>query len=253
MKRPIISHLHAGYDRVADEYARCIYDELRHKPLDQQLLDRFAERLQGGPVCDIGTGAGHVAHYLHDRGADVCGIDQSAQMVERARRLNPGIEFRHGNILALEFADKTFIGITGLYALVNVRRPEVVRALSELRRVLKPEGLLLLAFHVSDQPVRRDDWWGAEVSRYFYFFRSGEMSGYLKAAGFEIEEIIERNPYPGIEQQNRRAYVFARRSPSHLHGSSRFRDGSEFDFASAHTGIRVARNELPPLSGDCCE
>jgi ubiquinone/menaquinone biosynthesis C-methylase UbiE len=231
LKQPIISHLHAGYDPVADEYARRIYDELRHKPMDQQLLDRFAESLQGGgPVCDIGTGPGHVAHYLHDCGANVCGIDQSAQMVERARRLNPGIEFHQGNIFALEFADETFLGITGLYALVNVPRPEIVRALNELRRVLKPGGLLLLAFHVSDQPPRRDEWWGAEVSRYFYFFFSGEMSGYLKAAGFEIEEIIERNPYPGIEQQNRRAYVFARRSPSRLHDSSRFRDGSEFDF-----------------------
>ena len=206
------SDIQVGYDRVADEYVRRIYDELRHKPLDRELLDRFAESLQGGGlVCDIGTGPGHVARYLHDRGAKVCGIDLSAAMVERARRLNQGIEFRQGNMFALDVADETFAGITGFYALVNIPRPDVVRALRELRRVLKPGGLLLLAFHIGDHVLRRDEWWGAEVSLYFYFFRSGEMSGYLKTADFEIEEIIERNPYPEIEQQNRRAYVFARK------------------------------------------
>ena len=31
-----------SYDHVADEYVRRIFDELQHKPLDRQLLDRFA-------------------------------------------------------------------------------------------------------------------------------------------------------------------------------------------------------------------
>ncbi len=207
-----ISDIQVGYDRVADEYVRRIYDELRHKPLDRQLLDRFAESLQGdGVVCDIGTGPGHVARYLHDRGGKVCGIDLAAAMVERARSLNPGIEFRQGNMFALDIADETFAGITGFYALVNIPRPEIVRALGELRRVLKPGGILLLAFHIGNHTLHQEEWWGAEVSLYFYFFRANEMTGYLKAAGFEIDEVIEREPYPEIEQQNRRAYIFARK------------------------------------------
>jgi len=207
-----ISDIQEGYNRVAYEYVRRIYDELRHKPLDRQLLDRFAESLQGdGVVCDIGTGPGHVARYLHDRGAKVCGIDLSTAMVERARRLNQGIEFRQGNMFALDIADETFAGITGFYALVNIPRPEIVRALGELRRILKPGGILLLAFHIGSHTLHQEEWWGAEVSLYFYFFRANEMTGYLKAAGFEIDEVIEREPYPEIEQQNRRAYIFARK------------------------------------------
>jgi hypothetical protein len=38
------------------------------------------------------------------------------------------------------------------------------------------------------------------------------MSGYLTAAGFEIEEIIEREPYPDVEHPSRRCYIFARRA-----------------------------------------
>jgi len=41
--------------------------------------------------------------------------------------------------------------------------------------------------------------------------RPDEVLDYLRAAGFEIKEIIEREPYPHVEHQSRRAYIFARR------------------------------------------
>ena len=41
-----ISDVAAGYDLVADEYARRLSDELQHKPLDCRLLDRFAESVR---------------------------------------------------------------------------------------------------------------------------------------------------------------------------------------------------------------
>ena len=57
-----------SYDRVADEYVRRIFDELQHKPLDRQLLDRFAASVRDvGPACDMGCGPGHVARYLHEQ------------------------------------------------------------------------------------------------------------------------------------------------------------------------------------------
>ena len=41
-----ITDVQSGYDLVAEEYARRIYDELQHKPLDCRLLDRFAESVR---------------------------------------------------------------------------------------------------------------------------------------------------------------------------------------------------------------
>ena len=134
-------------------------------------------------------------------------------MIERARRLNPGIEFQQGNMFALEIADRTFAGITAFYALVNIPRIEVGRALREMHRLLKPGGLLFLAFHVGDDVLDREEMWDVKVSLDFYFFRSNEMTGYLKSADFEIEEIIERDPYPeAVEHQSRRSYIFARKA-----------------------------------------
>jgi len=210
MKTTKQSDVAASYDRVADEYVRRIADELRHKPLDRQLLDRFATRVrEAGRVCDVGCGPGHVAAHLHQRGVTMDGIDLSSEMVARARRLYPDIEFRQGDMRTLDVPDGTWAGIVAFYSIIHIPRAEVVAVLRELRRVLQPGGFLLMAFHLGDDTIHLDQWWEQPVSVDFTFFRADEMAGYLKTAGFEIEEIIERDPYPDVEHQSRRAYIFA--------------------------------------------
>jgi trans-aconitate methyltransferase len=62
-----INSIRESYDRLAEEYTRRIFDELRHKPLDRELLDRFTKQTHGrGEVCDMGCGPGQVARYLRD-------------------------------------------------------------------------------------------------------------------------------------------------------------------------------------------
>src|SRR3974377_40377 len=112
MNQQQLSAVQASYDSVADEYARRIFDELQYKPLDRQLLDRLAASVPpGGVICDLGCGPGQIARYLHERGAQVTGVDLSPQMIERARQLNPGLEFKQGNMLALEVEEGAWAGI----------------------------------------------------------------------------------------------------------------------------------------------
>jgi len=204
--------LQTSYDLVADEYVRRIFEELQHKPLDRQLLDRFAASVRGlGPTCDMGCGPGHIARYLKDRGVEVCGIDLSPAMVERAHRLTPGVEFRQGDMMRLEVSDGAWAGIAAFYSIIHIPRSDVAPALRELWRVLRPGGILLLAFHIGDDTIHLDEWWEQKVCVDFFFFRSEEVASYLREAGFAIEEIIEREPYPDVEHQSRRAYIFARR------------------------------------------
>lgn len=158
----------------------------------------------------MGCGPGHVARYLHEHGVKVCGVDISTEMVKRARRLTPGVEFRQGDMMALDIPDETCAGVVAFYSIIHIPRTDVVRALRELRRVLQPGGLLLLSFHIGNDTIHLDDWWGHEVCIDFFFFQSAEMASYLTSAGFEIEETIERDPYPDVEHQSRRSYIFAR-------------------------------------------
>lgn len=206
------SDLKKSYDNVAREYAEHLYGELAGKPFDREILDRFAVRVGNTePVCDLGCGPGQIARYLRDRGVEARGIDLSPGMVAEARRLNPDIPFWQGDMLALDSKDGTWAGIAAFYAIVHLSREEVPRAFAEMKRVLRPGGLLLLAFHVGEETVHRDELWGREVNLDFRFFLAEDVEAALRAAGFEIEEVHVREPYPDVEHPSRRAYILARK------------------------------------------
>lgn len=205
--------LQSSYDRVAEEYAEEFRDELLKKPFDCKMLDWLAEKVGGlGIICDMGCGPGQVARYLSGHGAKACGVDLSQRMVERAQQLSPDISFEQGDMLALaKVADDAYGGIAAFYSIIHVLRPSVIQSLRELRRALRPGGTLLLTFHIGQEIVHRDEWWGKEVSLDFIFYETEAMKGYLTAAGFELQEVIERDPYAEVEYPSRRAYIFARK------------------------------------------
>jgi SAM-dependent methyltransferase len=199
-----------SYDRVADEYARRLFKELDGKPLDRELLTRFAQLAANGEICDLGCGPGQIARYLRDQGAAVFGLDLSPKMVEQARRLNPDITFREGDMLALDLPGNSLAGIAAFYAIVNIPKESQPRAFSEIARVLKPGGMLLLAFHIGDETLHENELWGQPISMDFFLLQPATIQQQLEAAGLVVEEIIEREPYaPDVEYQSRRAYIFA--------------------------------------------
>jgi len=202
--------LQQSYDDVAAAYAEHFRDELQYKPFDRKMLDWLLEKAAGGLLCDIGCGPGQVARYLCECGANVCGIDLSEEMVRQASALHPNITFQPGNMLNLVgVPDNTYAGIAAFYSIIHIPRPAVVDALTELKRVLCPKGTLLLTHHIGSETVHRDEFLGKQVSIDFIFFETEEMKDYLVKAGFTLDEVIERDPYPEVEYQSRRAYIFA--------------------------------------------
>jgi len=202
--------LRSSYDSLADEYAARIYGELQHKPLDRERLDQLAARVGGlGPICDLGCGPGQVARYLRDRGAAAFGLDLSDGMLAQARRSNPDLEFRQGDMLALGDPDESWGGAAAFYSLIHIPRERMPQALAELRRVLRPGGALLIAVHVGQETVHRDEMWGQPVSIDFIFYEPEALERELRAAGFVVDEVIVREPYPEVEVATRRAYLLA--------------------------------------------
>jgi SAM-dependent methyltransferase len=203
----------ADYDRIAEEYARHIYNELENKPFDRDILLRFAAEVHGrGEVCDMGCGPGHVARYLHDAGVQVFGLDLSPKMIQHARKLNSDIAFREGDMLALDLPDSSLAGITAFYAIVNIPAESLPIVFGEMARVLEANGLLLLAFHIGGEVIQPESLWGQPVSMEFFFFEPDAIQRLLVDAGFVIDEAIERGPYaPEVEYQSRRAYILARK------------------------------------------
>lgn len=202
--------LPTSYSRVAAEYTSRIAGELEHKPFDREQLDRLAE-LAEGPICDMGCGPGHVAAYLHGRGAAVLGVDISPGMVGEARRLHPHINYQEGSMAALDVPDNAWGAIAAFYSIIHIPRDRMVITLTELKRVLRPGGYLLLAFHLGQETIHSDEWWGETVFIDFHFYQRAEMEEWLRAAGFTIASSLERAPYPDVEHQSHRAYVLAQK------------------------------------------
>ncbi|MFN2626090.1 MAG: class I SAM-dependent methyltransferase [Mycobacteriales bacterium] len=206
----------ASYDRVAERYAVEIAGELAHKPLDRALLTAFAEQVGAGQrIADVGCGPGHVAAFLAGCGADVVGIDLSPEMVRVASARQPELTFRVGDMRHLDEPSSAFAGVVAFYSVIHLTRDELPLALAEFHRVLTPDGLLLLAFHLGDEVRHTDEWWGETVDLDFRFLPRDHIDAVLDDAGFAIELAAERTPYRPLaaaaEVQTRRCYLLARR------------------------------------------
>ena len=132
-------------------------------------------------ILDVGSGAGQIAGHLlefADRDAQITCTDLSAQMLRRARtRLKSNRPaFITADITALPFADGSFDGITCGYVLEHV--PEPAKALSEISRVLRKGGRMLLL-------TTEDNFSGAWTSRLWYCrtYNRQELMGLCEGYG----------------------------------------------------------------------
>ena len=200
-----------SYDSAAKPYAEHLAGELVHKPLDRHLLNRFAEEARGrGLVADFGCGPGQIARYLHEQGVTTVGIELSPGMVEVAASLHPGLDFRVDDMTHPSFADASLVGIVSFYSIVHFDSAELDTVFEQMRRVLVPGGLALVAFHIGDQVVHLDDLFGAPVSLDFRFHVPGKVVEALQTAHLAVTEHVEREPYEGVEYPSRRCYLLAR-------------------------------------------
>jgi demethylmenaquinone methyltransferase/2-methoxy-6-polyprenyl-1,4-benzoquinol methylase len=131
----------AMFDRIASVY------DLMNSVMTAGMHQRWRERavdLAGNPkrALDVATGTGDLAIALRDRGAEVVGVDFAEKMLEIARQKAPGIDFRTGNALALDFSDNEFDAATVGFGARNF--DDLDRGLSEMARVVRPGGRVVV-------------------------------------------------------------------------------------------------------------
>ncbi len=203
--------IRSAYDSAAGNYAKKFINELDYKPRDVEWLSYFAESLgQPGEVLDIGCGPGHTTEHLRQIGLNPTGMDLSPKMIEHARKLFPECRFSVGDFFDLPVADASFQGVLAFYCIVHLKLEELTQAFTEMFRVLKAEGVLLLSFHIGDCPVFVEDFLESGASLEFSTFPSTDVAQALEKAGFANLEIHERPPYEQ-EAQTTRCYIFARK------------------------------------------
>lgn len=200
-----------SYEAIAADYARRIAG-VERKPFDCARLDEFVGSLADrSPVWDLGCGPGDVTSYLDKRGVDVVGLDFSPAMIAEARRINPTVSFQLGDLTHLETGDESLAGIVAFYSLIHLPPAALARALDGFYRALRPNGALLIALHAGEGVNRVQEWLGKAVRLDGYFYDTLRLSDALQAAGFSIDAIHSREPYPEIEYPSQRLYATARR------------------------------------------
>jgi len=149
----------AFFNERADAYSR-EYDD--QTPGGYALRVRREKVLQlfdqpGGKVLDVGCGPGPMAQEIVSRGCSYWGVDPAEKMLEIGRRRfmgNQSVHFLLGDAMHLALPDGFFDAVLCMGVIDGLRDRR--QALSEMFRVLKPGGTLIITF---TNPVSPYSWW----------------------------------------------------------------------------------------------
>ena len=135
------------YDAFAEAYSTDNEVNLLNRHYERPEMLRLAGDVAGRRILDAGCGSGPLTAALRDRGALVSGFDLSPAMIELARtRLGANADLLvHDLADPLPYRDATFDDAVA--SLVVHYLEDWAGPLSELRRVLKPGGRLLISTH----------------------------------------------------------------------------------------------------------
>ena len=181
-------------------------------------------------ILDIGCGNGRFFPFFRGK---YLGIDNSERLLELARKKFPKANFQKADALNLPFNNESFDKIYSIAVLHHIPSKELrLRFLREAKRVLKPNGFLILTvwklankkeLHsfikftiLKALKLTKLDFkdilepWGKKILRYYHWFSKKELKGLAEIAGFAIKEIgVVKN-----ERGNRQNFYLIARKPS---------------------------------------
>jgi SAM-dependent methyltransferase len=140
--------------------------------------------------------------HLHQRHPDlaVTGLDLSAGMLREAARLVPDVEFVQGDLAALPFADGCFDGALVWYSTIHTPDDALSAVFSELARVVRPDGVVLLGFQVGRGERLIEHAYGHDLDLIAYLREVDAVADGLARAGFSVHTRLERAPRSEYER-----------------------------------------------------
>ena len=128
-----------NFDTIARTYDRL--NRVMTLGLDRRWRNRAVRGLQG-KVLDVACGTGDMVVELTKQGCTVTGVDLSQEMMEIAKQKAPDATYILADAEHLPFEDNSFDAVTCAFGVRNFVHLE--RGLSEMLRVLKPGGTMVI-------------------------------------------------------------------------------------------------------------
>jgi SAM-dependent methyltransferase len=180
-------------DSVSDNIQLCEY---------QTICPTLLKYLpKAGRILESGCGLGRWVFYLRQNGFNITGIDLAGPAIEMAKAYDPSVPIVLDDVLHSQFPDGSFAAAISLGVVEHFEEgPQ--RALAELHRILREDGILLISIPVQNFLRRlltnrlKDAyrWYRKCQGRVFVFeeyrFTRGEFRSHLEDAGFEIFEVV---------------------------------------------------------------
>jgi ubiquinone/menaquinone biosynthesis C-methylase UbiE len=199
------------YNLLAGDFSRTRQFTWDVEPLSKYVLD-------GDRILDLGCGNGRLLKVFKEQKIDYFGLDASEKLIKIARKEYPKSKFKVGDILSLPFPDNFFDKVFVIRTLHHVPSQKLrLQALKEIRRVLKPGGILILTVWnvwglrykinllrvikysflkiIGRSKLDFGDafipWWklGEKTSRYFHFFTKRELKNLVEKSNFKTEKM----------------------------------------------------------------
>lgn len=122
----------------------------------------FEEHLRPGmSILDLGVGGGRTTPHLSSTAGHYVGVDYAPEMIAACQKKFPQLRFEVGSATDLSrFASYSFHAVIMAFNAVDYIFPQTsrVRALHEIHRVLKPEGVLIFSSHNPRSIFVRASW-----------------------------------------------------------------------------------------------
>jgi ubiquinone/menaquinone biosynthesis C-methylase UbiE len=155
-----------------------------------------------GRVLEVGVGSGFNLPFYSSRVAGVCGLDPSIELLHMARKragsVRASVELLNGSAEEIPLKSDTIDTVVMTWTLCSI--PNALKALAEMRRVLKPGGNLLFVEH-GLAPEPRVKAWQNRINGVWGAFAGGcnlnrEIDRLILSAGFRILN-LETTYMPG--------------------------------------------------------
>jgi SAM-dependent methyltransferase len=136
---------HEFFTRVKAEYLIELLTAHRASPQTNKPIE----------VLDVGCGHGHIHPYLvqSDLKIKLAGADVAASVLEEARLSNPSVEYRPYDGLQLPYENRSFDAAYAIAVMHHVPPAQWLNFLEEMRRVVRPGGLIAIFEHNPINPL----------------------------------------------------------------------------------------------------
>ncbi len=180
------------------------------------LLCQVPRQRPGGRVLDIGCGSGGYLAFLASLGWTCEGVEPGPNSRAYAQEVL-GLAVHPGPLTARRFPEEFFDVVTMWHVIEHL--PDPLETLREVRRVLKPDGVLMVRTpNVESLEARlfRGNWYGLDPPRHFYVFSPSTIRAILERIGFGVT--LLRYLYHPHDCSRSLLYVLEDRGSHHVQG-----------------------------------